>query len=179
MSTTVSATASTPESITNTWIKEVNFRLFEESVPRIKKCLAELSEEEVWQRPNDNLSSIGNLVLHLMGNVTQYVVHGIGGAPDDRIRDDEFNAQSPFDKAELISRLEKFEEAARQALTRFKPTDLERTYSIQGFDLTGISVLTHVVEHFSYHTGQITWYTKFLKNKDMGYYGGLDLNVTG
>ncbi len=170
---------STPTSIADTWVKEVKFRLFEESVPRIKKCLSELSEEEVWQRPNNNLSSTGNLILHLMGNVTQYVIHGIGGGEDNRIRDEEFASESPYDKSELISKLEDFEKGVKEALDRFGPDDLERDFSIQGFHLSGIGVLTHVVEHFSYHTGQITWYTKFLKNKDMGYYSGLDLNVTG
>ncbi len=167
------------KTIADLWVKEVNYRLFEESVPRIKKCLDELTEEEVWKRPNDNLSSIGNLTLHLMGNVTQYVIHGIGGAADDRIRDEEFSSSIRYRKSELTARLDKFEVEVRDALTRFKPSDLDRQFSIQGFDLTGIGVLTHIVEHFSYHTGQITWYTKFLKNKDMGYYGDLDLNVTG
>lgn len=167
------------QSISDLWVKEVNYRLFEESVPRIKKCLDQLTEEEVWKRPNESLSSIGNLTLHLMGNVTQYITHCVGGSADDRIRDDEFSVSVSYRKSELISKLDKFEAEVRDALTRFQPSDLDRLFTIQGFDLTGIGVLTHVVEHFSYHTGQITWYTKFLKNKDMGYYGDLDLNVTG
>ncbi|MEQ9299187.1 MAG: DinB family protein [Cyclobacteriaceae bacterium] len=167
------------QSISDLWVKEVNYRLFEESVPRIKKCLDQLTEEEVWKRPNENLSSIGNLTLHLMGNVTQYITHAIGGATDDRIRDAEFSTSVSYRKSELTAKLDTFEAEVRDALTRFQPADLDRLFKIQGFDLTGIGVLTHVVEHFSYHTGQITWYTKFLKNKDMGYYGGLDLNVTG
>ena len=167
------------EKITQLWVSEVSYRLFEESVPRIKKCLGELTEEEVWKRPNENLSSIGNLVMHLMGNATQYVTHGIGGAPDTRVRDDEFSARLSYRKSQLIEQLDSFEAEVRDALTRFRPSDLDRRFIIQGFDLSGIGVLTHVVEHFSYHTGQITWYTKFLKNKDMGYYGDLDLNVTG
>jgi uncharacterized damage-inducible protein DinB len=165
------------QSISDLWIKEVNYRLFEESVPRIKKCLAELTEEEVWNRPNDNLSSIGNLTLHLIGNVTQYITHGIGGSADHRIRDEEFSTTVSYRKSQLILKLDSFEAEVRNALALFQPSDLDRHFLIQGFDLTGIGVLTHVVEHFSYHTGQITWYTKFLKNKDMGYYGGLDLNV--
>ena len=169
----------TLDHIAQLWVKEVNYRLFEESVPRIKKCLGELTEEQVWKRPNESLSSIGNLILHLMGNATQYVTHGIGGAPDARVRDEEFSTSVSYRKSELIARLDTFETEVREALTRFTPSDLDRRFMIQGFDLSGIGVLTHVVEHFSYHTGQITWYTKFLKNKDMGYYGDLDLNVTG
>lgn len=166
------------QKIADLWVQEVNYRLFEESVPRIKICLGVLSEEEVWKRPNQNLSSIGNLILHLMGNVTQYVTHGIGGAPDARVRDTEFSQSIRYRKSELIEQLDRFETEVREALTRFSPSDLDRRFVIQGFDLSGIGVLTHVVEHFSYHTGQITWYTKHLTNKDLGYYGDRDLNVT-
>ena len=58
--------------------KQIHQRLFEESVPRLKKCLDELTEEEVWKRPNEYSNSMGNLVLHLCGNVRQWIVSGVG-----------------------------------------------------------------------------------------------------
>lgn len=160
------------------WVWETRYRLFEESVPRIKKCLDQLTEQEVWHRPNGNLSSIGNLILHLNGNVTQYLVHGIGGAPDHRKREAEFQADNSHTKSELASFLDDLEESVVEALEKLEASDLVRLYDIQGFSLTGIGVLTHAIEHFSYHTGQITWYTKMLKNVDLQYYGDQDLSIT-
>jgi len=53
-------------------------------VSKIKHCLGQLTDEQVWWRPQESMNSIGNLVLHLCGNVCQWIVAGIGGAPDVR-----------------------------------------------------------------------------------------------
>jgi putative RNA 2'-phosphotransferase len=70
-------------------IAESKRRLLDQSLPRLKKCLELLSEEEIWFRPNTKALSVGNLVLHLCGNVTQHIVSGLGGAPDTRRRAEE------------------------------------------------------------------------------------------
>lgn len=156
-------------------ITEVKRRLFDESVPRIKKCLAELSEEDVWYRPNEASNSVGNLVLHLCGNVQQWIVSGLGQAEDIRERDSEFAERGPLPHDHLIHLLETTMEAVSQTLDQTQPRDLLKVYTVQGFEEKGISILVHVVEHFSYHVGQITYFTKWKKAKDMGYYAGLDL----
>ncbi len=158
-------------------LDETRRRLFEEGIPRIQKCLSQLSEAEIWQRPNDQLVSIGNLVLHLCGNVRQWVIHGIGGAPDVRDRDREFATSGPLPTEDLLTLLARLQEDLKPVLAEITPETLTNAYRIQGFDENGLSILVHVVEHFSYHVGQITWYTKHLKNMDMGYYAGHDLNI--
>lgn len=156
---------------------EVRRRLFDESIPRIRKCLSLLNEEEIWRRPNAHLVSVGNLVLHLCGNARQWICSGLGGQADHRNRDAEFDTPGPFPVQFLYDELAAMQRDVEATLSALQPGTLTQHVRIQGFDETGLSVLVHVVEHFSYHTGQITWYTKWLKNLDTGYYAGMDLNV--
>lgn len=142
--------------------------LAKESLPRIKQCLGELSEEEVWERPNDELTSVGNLVLHLCGNVRQWIISALGGAEDVRDRDAEFSDRGPISKADLVARLENTVSEACEVLDAADVTELVDERTVQGYRVTNINILVHVTEHFSYHTGQITWYTKLRKNIDLG-----------
>ena len=155
---------------------QIIFRL-EENTPRIEKCLVELSEAEVWQRPNPALNSIGNLILHLCGNITQYAVSSLGSAPDTRDRDAEFAASGGFSKTELLEKLRQTVANAVDSIRNADASELMRVRLVQGFEMSGIGIMVHVCEHYSYHTGQIAFWTKLLKNKDLGFYAGLDLNV--
>lgn len=157
-------------------IKEVRRRIFVESIPRIKQCLQELSEEDIWYRPNQNSNSVGNLVLHLCGNVRQWMVAGLTDQPDTRNRDYEFNEQGPLPTSQLNQLLDQMQADVDLVLAQLDASAIEKTYQVQGFQETGLSILVHVVEHFSYHTGQITYFVKARKNIDTGYYSGLDLN---
>lgn len=160
-------------------IKECRRRLYDESLPRIRKCLAQLSVDEIWARPNAETVSAGNLVLHLAGNVRQYLIATLGGSPDLRERQAEFDAAGPMPTADLIGRLEKAMEEASVVLDRIDPARLLETHRVQGFVESGLSILVHVVEHFSYHTGQIAYIVKSRKNVDLGFYRGKDLNKKG
>lgn len=159
----------------NILVQEVHRRLFEESWPRLKYCLHLLEEEEVWLRPNEHSNAVGNLVLHLCGNARQWLVSGLGGTPDFRRRSEEFAARGPIPKATLLEVLEGLQPEIARVLDGLKEEDLLKTYDVQGFKESGISVLIHVVEHFSYHVGQISYFVKARKNLDLGYYAGLDL----
>ena len=156
-------------------IRECRRRLFDESVPRIKKCLAELSDGDLWFRPNDESNSVGNLVLHLCGNVGQYVLSGLGGAPDVRERSKEFSERGPLPRADLLARLDWTMAEAARALDRLDPAGILDTHRVQGFEYDGVGILIHVVEHFSYHTGQIAYFVKARKGVDLGFYRGVDL----
>jgi len=155
---------------------QIIFRM-EENTPRIEKCLAELTEAEVWQRPNPASNSIGNLILHLCGNITQYAIASLGNRPDARDRDAEFAAEGGLAKAELLARLRAVVADAVNAIRQADDAELLRVRAVQGFRKSGIGIMVHVCEHYSYHTGQIAFWTKLLKNKDLGFYAGLDLNV--
>jgi len=164
------------ESISEELRAQIIFHL-EENTPRIEKCLDELTEAEVWQRPNPASNSIGNLILHLCGNITQYAISSLGNRPDARDRDAEFAAAGGFTKAELLARLRATVALAVDVIREADEAELLRVRAVQGFRKSGIGIIVHVCEHYSYHTGQIAFWTKLLKNKDLGFYAGLDLNV--
>ena len=157
-------------------VKEFERRVFEESYTRIFKCLSLLEEEKIWFSPGRQIPAIGNLVLHLCGNARQWILSGLGDRPDNRDRDQEFVIQHNIRKGELIFLLENLKVNVRQVLQELNENELENKVVIQGFPETGFSALVHVIEHFSYHTGQITTLTKLITNKDTGYYHGLNLN---
>lgn len=157
-------------------VKEFEERVFNESYERIYKCLSMIDEKDLWRSPNEGIPSIGNMILHLCGNARQWILSGIGGRPDNRDRDQEFIIQSKIKKSELVFLLENLKVNLKQTIREMDPKTIDKKYLIQGFDVTGFSVLVHVIEHFSYHTGQITTLTKWLTNKQTDYYGNIDLN---
>ena len=160
-------------------LRETRRRLFDESLPRIRTCLAQLTVDEIWARPNEQTASVGNLVLHLAGNVRQYVIATLGGAADVRERQKEFDTPGPMATACLLGILEKAMKEVSAVLDRLDPSTLLQTHRVQGFVESGLSILVHVVEHFSYHTGQIAYIVKSRKNVDLGFYRGKDLNRKG
>ncbi|HMQ48826.1 MAG TPA: DinB family protein [Saprospiraceae bacterium] len=157
---------------------EVLRRLFDESFPRLRQCLGELDEAAIWYRPNEHSNSVGNLVLHLCGNARQWIISGLGGMPDTRKRQAEFDEQGPIPVADLEALLDVLEKDIRQVMAQLSPEDLLRERPVQIYVESGLSILIHVVEHFSYHVGQIVYFVKTRKNKDMGFYAGQDLGGT-
>ncbi len=157
-------------------VENAIFRM-EESLRMISKSMALLSVEELWKKPNKASNSIGNIIFHLKGNITQYILAGLGGQEDNRQRDLEFSVTHGYGAKELDHMLEELIEEVKTVLNGIKDTELIKTYSVQGFKLSGQGIVLHVVEHLSYHTGQIAFWTKILKNKDLGFYEGLDLNT--
>ena len=162
--------------VRNLLIAEFDKRVFEESYERIYRCISLIDEKDLWRSPSNGIPAIGNLILHLCGNARQWILSGLGGRPDNRDRDQEFVAQTKIKKAELVFLLENMRSNLRQTLDELDPKQITQIHVVQGFEVTGFSVIVHVIEHFSYHTGQITTLTKFLTNKDTGYYTGIDLN---
>lgn len=162
----------------NALIEEARRRLFVDSQPRIHKCLSLLTEEQIWQRPNEETVSVGNLVLHLCGNVRQQIVSTLGGAADNRIRSVEFSETGPIPTAKLLQEIDTALDEVRETLDRLDPESLLNMHPVQSYTESGVSILVHVIEHFSYHVGQITWVVKSTQAVDVGYYAGADLDVT-
>lgn len=150
-----------------------------ESTERIKICLAQITEEQLWQQPNKESNSIGNLILHLCGNITQYAIASLGNQLDNRERNLEFSTKGGWSKKELWQKMSETASQATQTIQSTSETELLRSRSVQGFDLTGLGIILHVVEHYSYHTGQIALWTKLLVEKDLGFYADMDLDITG
>lgn len=167
---------STPDLFLTEFKQQIIYRI-ELNLPRIQTCLKKLNETEVWERPNESSNSIGNLILHLSGNITQYILSGLGGQADNRNRDSEFSRKNGLNKAELETILANTINNSIKIISSLTNEKLTGKYSIQGYDISGIAALVHVTEHLSYHTGQIVYLTKALKNIDTGFYKGLDLNI--
>ncbi|MGB0929361.1 MAG: DinB family protein [Chitinophagales bacterium] len=162
-------------SIFTAFIKE-SIEYINLNLPRIRKCLMEITEDELWKRPNEHSNSIGNIIVHLSGNITQYIHSSLGGEPDIRDRDIEFSRIGGLTRDEVYQKISAVTEKAVSVLQRTTEAELLKVREVQGFDMTGVAIIVHVTEHYSYHVGQITFYTKLLKNKDMGYYAEHDLN---
>jgi uncharacterized damage-inducible protein DinB len=144
--------------------------LKEDFLPKLERCLERLSDEEVWQRANEESNSIGNLLLHLAGNARQWIVCGVGGAFDERVRQQEFDERSLLPKAELLAKLKQTLAEVDVTLAEFDPAGILEPRRIQGYEVSVLDAVFHVVEHFSMHTGQIILLTKMLKSVDLKFY---------
>lgn len=150
---------------------------FEENTKKLTTCLNELEESDIWVRPNENSNSVGNLILHLCGNIRQYVISSLGHYQDVRERDKEFSADGDYSKSELINKLTETIKEAVNIIGNITNEELLRKRNVQGYSHSGVAIIIHVTEHYSYHTGQIIFWTKLLKNKDLGFYRGINLNL--
>ena len=137
---------------------------------RIHDCVNRLTDDQIWLRHTENENSVGNLVLHLCGNVRQWILHGVAGQPDIRRRDSEFAARGGFDKAALLGRLDETIDAAIGAIKALPPERLLEETNLQQYHLTLFEAIAHVVEHFAQHTAQIIFATKLLTGTDLAYY---------
>lgn len=149
----------------------------DESLRMISVSLDKVSEEQLWQKPNASLNSIGNLVIHLCGNMTQYGIASLNEIEDTRQRDLEFSTHGGFTKLELLEQLKSTVHEVKKAFQGVSFERLTQVKQVQGFEFSGIGNIIHVVEHFSYHTGQIAFWVKLLKNEQLGFYDGHDLNT--
>jgi len=156
--------------------KQSCIKYIEMNPERISKCLSKLTEDQVWAKPNESVNSIGNLILHVQGNMTQYILSGLGGLPDIRIRDEEFTSYKTHSKEELINSFNETIKKVVNTILNIQPTSLLEEYQIQGFTLIGMEVIIHVTEHLSYHVGQIALMTKLTTNSQVDFYENLDLN---
>jgi len=137
---------------------------------RIQDCLARLTPEQVWTRNSYNENAVGNLVLHLSGNIRQWIGSGVAGLPDNRHRDAEFDARGGVPPTELGELLKTRVTEAAGIIRAVPAARLTERITPQGHDVTVLEAIAHVVEHFSMHTGQIIFLTKMLTGEDLGYY---------
>lgn len=154
---------------------EFKTRIFKESIPRIIKCLNLIDSEQLWKTPNDQITSIGCSIQHVVGNARQWVLSGVLGEKESRIRSKEFVQNKELNQSDLIRVLDKLEKDLSLGLEKITEERIKRKVEIQGFSVTGFSALIHVIEHFSYHTGQITLLAKMYSGENTDYYGEFDL----
>lgn len=152
------------------FIARSRYHLVEDFLPKIERCVALLSDEQIWWRPNAESNSIGNLLLHLSGNARQWIVCGLGKAADARDRDSEFAQRETIPRADLLTSLRQTIIEADATLAKFDMDRLVERKTIQGLEVTALEAILHVVEHFSMHTGQIILLTKLLTSSDLRFY---------
>lgn len=152
-------------------------RYIDENTKKLKACLDELEEADTWRRPNEHSNSVGNLLLHLSGNIRQWVISSLGNIEDRRQREKEFAAIGGYTRSELKEKLFSTVEEAKAIIKNMTITEILKKRKVQAYSYSGISIILHVTEHYSYHTGQIIFWVKLLKDKDLGFYAGVDLNA--
>jgi uncharacterized damage-inducible protein DinB len=131
-----------------------------EYLTKLRTAVEALPADALWWRPNEQSNSVGNLLLHLTGNIRQWMVRGVGGASGSRDRAAEFSAQDGPPAAVLMADLESTIADVDRILGALTPADLLERRAIQGRDLTVLEAIYHVVEHFSHHLGQIVLIAK-------------------
>jgi hypothetical protein len=152
-------------------------KLFNQHWPRLKACVEPMTVEQIWWKPNQASNSVGNLILHLNGNITQWLVASFNRDQDKRDRPAEFAADGGLAAAELLNRLGATMSEAEKVLDRLTVKELLAPYEIQGYHVRGLDAVYQVVEHFGLHYGQIAYIAKSLRGQDLGFHR--ELNKTG
>ena len=156
--------------ISRSFIERATGFLVDEYLPKIERCLEELTDEQIWWRANEESNSIGNLILHLCGNARQWIVCGVGSQPDHRNRDAEFAQRDPIPREALVSLLRSTLAEIQSTLQALDASIVLDRRKIQGHDVDILEAIFHVTEHFSMHTGQIIMLTKLLTASDLHFY---------
>ena len=142
------------------FLEASRYFLTREYPSKLRQCLEVLTPAEVWTRSDESSNSIGNLLLHLNGNVSEWILGGVGGQHVERNRESEFAAREGGEGSELLRRLEETLRRADAVLGALSDDDLAAPRFIQGRETTVLAAVYHVVEHFAMHTGQIVLLTK-------------------
>jgi len=145
-------------------------RLSAEYMPRLLRCLDELGDGDLWWRPHESANSVGNLILHLSGNVEQWINAGLGETGSSRDRAAEFSHRGPIPKTDLVKKISDVMRRADGTLAGFDPSLLMERRKIQVYEVTCLDALSHVVEHFAQHLGQIIYITKLRRGIDLRFY---------
>ena len=136
-------------------------------LPKIERCLGPLTDEDVWSRPNDACNSIGNLLLHLHGNIKQWIIGGVASKAYERHRQQEFDERTHTPARELLADLRAVVEEADEVIRGLDGNALLGKRRIQDYEVTVLEAVYHVVEHFGMHTGQIILLTKARTGEDL------------
>ena len=131
---------------------------------KIRHCLEQLTDEQVWWRAGDDFNSIANLLLHLNGNIGQRVLSLIGGLPRERNRAQEFAERGPISKAELLSRFDETVQQADAVLAALPAARLLETRRYQMLagevEKTLLAIILHTLVHLGGHTQEIVALTR-------------------
>ena len=157
-------------------IKKNSIYRIEENLRMILICFDKITEKDLWDKPSKKGVAFGNQIIHIVGNMTQYLGSALGEKKINREREKEFKIDKRMTKSSLINMLSNTIQESKKIITKLSVENLLKTRKVQVYTLSGIGCLIHAVEHFSYHTGQIALLTKNITNNDLDFYDGIDLN---
>jgi hypothetical protein len=141
---------------------------------RIEACVDKLTPEQIWARQSENENAVGNLVLHLEGNIRQWISGGVGGQPDVRDRHAEFEARMGASGAELKARLRATVEEAIGVVRSVPAGRLSERIEPQGYNVSVLEAIYQVVQHLAGHAFQIILLTKLFTHQDLGFFASLN-----
>jgi uncharacterized damage-inducible protein DinB len=162
------------ETVHTAFLKFSRHKMIDTYWPRMRSSVESLTDEQVWWRPNEASNSVGNLLLHLNGNIRQWLISSFRRAGDERNRPAEFSQRQLIPASALLATLGNTVTEAAEVLASLTEADLLQTLEIQGYTVSGLDAVYQVVEHFSLHYGQIVYVTKLLRGEDLGFYRELD-----
>jgi hypothetical protein len=140
---------------------------------RIETCVGKLTPEQVWARQSENENAVGNLILHLEGNIRQWILGGVGGAVDIRDRNAEFGARGGWSPEQLRASLRATVREAAAMVRNVTPERLTDRIHPQGYDASVLEAIYQVVQHLAGHAFQIMLLTKFYTGQDLGFFAHL------
>jgi uncharacterized protein DUF1572 len=144
-------------------LEELSDRLLRMYPEEIRECLAALDDDQIWWRPNEASNSVGNMVLHLTGNLNHYLGRGVASSGYKRTRAAEFAEKGPVPREELLRRFEEALGWARRAFERITPESLMDTAELGEESMEIARLVISVTTHFNGHVGQIIYVTKMVK----------------
>ena len=147
------------EQLAEEFIRQAGQEL-DDALSKIAHCIDQLNENQLWWRPAESMNSVANLILHLGGNVRQWIIAGVGNQQDTRNRPAEFSQREPIAKGQLKLDLQKTIQQAHQVLAQVSPAELLRVRRVQGFDVTALQAIVESVAHFRGHTQEIVHLTR-------------------
>ena len=134
----------------------------------VEACLGKLSDEQVWQRKAAHENTVGNLILHICGNMRQWIMHGVHNNPDIRKRDAEFSTNDGMTAKQLTELFSKTIAEAKSVIGSLPPARLvERTDPQKMGEVSVLDAIYQVVGHVQQHVGQIIMLTKQMTGKDL------------
>jgi len=158
------------QTLASEFLEHARFVLGTEYRTKLRAVVEALPPDRLWWRPNDDSNSVGNLLLHLAGNIRQWAIAGIPQAADTRRRAAEFAAQGGEDAAALLARMDQTLDEVDLVLADLPPDELLTRRTIQGRDVTVYAAITQVIEHFALHLGQIILIAKWLEPGSVKFY---------
>lgn len=150
--------------------KRASVQQIVEGMMKIRHCLDQLDHQQIWWRPHASMNSIANLLLHLTGNMRQWLIAGLTDGQDTRYRQLEFDDRSLRSSHELLAALEHTADTACDCIQQASLHDLMQRRRVQQFDLDGFQTIQDSVCHFRGHVQEIIHMTRCLKSDDYRFY---------